>query len=676
MALTTLPLGLETMKNDVQLNNLIAATDARCLDAIRRALPEIEQVQLNLEWTGDFDQAEESLQHGHHDVYFLDQCAGGHDWLEVLRAHGDVGEAQIMLVSDQASIAWNAEALSAGALGCVSYDLIDECWLARILKRVARHKRMTLALSENERRLREVIEIMPVMLLAYNPDATRIIFWNQECERVTGYPAQEIIGHPRAGAQLYPDDTYRLHLRDEWERRGDNYRDWEWEITCKDGSVKTVAWSNISARAPIAGWGTWAVGVDVTERKRLEEALRKAHDELEQRVEERTAELAQVNVMLRQQIAEREQAEAALRESEERLRQVVQNMPVMMIAWNEDARLITAWNRECERVTGYSAEEIVSNPTYVKLIYPDTDYLLRLWAEWVQRGDDYRDMEWDITCKDGSVKTVAWSNISARFPIPGWGTWAIGVDVTERKRAEERALELAIERERVNVLERFIGDASHDLKTPLTAMKVSLSVLKRSPGPEKEARHLAILEAQTAHLERLLEDMLSAVRLDQPTAYVRRRLDLNELGRIVAAEHESLAERKGHRLSFEPADGSPIVNADVEKLNRAMAALVTNALNYTLPGGNVMVRTAVRGASAVIEVEDTGIGIEAFDLPHIFDRFYRADAARSAEVGGTGLGLAIAKTIIEAHQGRIEVKTTPGAGSRFTVYLPIAEGDA
>ncbi|MCP4541126.1 MAG: PAS domain S-box protein, partial [Chloroflexi bacterium] len=129
-------------------------------------------------------------------------------------------------------------------------------------------------------------------------------------------------------------------------------------------------------------------------------------------------------------------AALALQESEARLRQVVENMPVMLDALDANGNNIV-WNKECERVTGYSAEEIVNNPQAMELLYPDAAYRKRMLAARAERGDDYYDWEWQITCKDGTVKTVAWSNISRRLPIPGWATWGIGVNITERKRAEE-----------------------------------------------------------------------------------------------------------------------------------------------------------------------------------------------------------------------------------------------
>jgi PAS domain S-box-containing protein len=124
------------------------------------------------------------------------------------------------------------------------------------------------------------------------------------------------------------------------------------------------------------------------------------------------------------------------RMTEEHLRSLVENMPVMLVALDEKGTII-AWNRECESVTGYTAEEIVGNPRAMDLLYPDAAYRSALLEAWKIRGDDYRNWEWTITAKDGSARTVLWTNLSARFPIRGWATWGIGVDVTERSRAEK-----------------------------------------------------------------------------------------------------------------------------------------------------------------------------------------------------------------------------------------------
>jgi PAS domain S-box-containing protein len=132
-------------------------------------------------------------------------------------------------------------------------------------------------------------------------------------------------------------------------------------------------------------------------------------------------------------ITERKRTEEALQESEARLRTVLENMPVMLDALDENLNIIV-WNRECERVTGYSADEIIGHPNVSELLYPDPAYRERMKGELVA-SEDYRDWEWDTTCKDRSVRTIAWSNISRQYPVPGWARWGIGVDITERKMA-------------------------------------------------------------------------------------------------------------------------------------------------------------------------------------------------------------------------------------------------
>ena len=132
----------------------------------------------------------------------------------------------------------------------------------------------------------------------------------------------------------------------------------------------------------------------------------------------------------------RSKSEEEMEKSEQRLRTVLQSMPVMMDAFDETGAIIV-WNRECEKVTGFSAEEIVANPEAMTLLYPDEVYRSEMIARWKERGNDYYDWEWEMSTKEGEVRAVAWSNISDRFPIPGFASWGIGADVTGRKRAED-----------------------------------------------------------------------------------------------------------------------------------------------------------------------------------------------------------------------------------------------
>ncbi|HEY9641904.1 MAG TPA: PAS domain S-box protein, partial [Coleofasciculaceae cyanobacterium] len=161
----------------------------------------------------------------------------------------------------------------------------------------------------------------------------------------------------------------------------------------------------------------------------------------------RTAKLGDGFVATWRDVTEQHQVEDKLRSSEARLRSILENMPVMLDAFDATGNII-AWNQECERVTGYSAQEVIGNFGIMGQLYPNAHYCQQQTAQWNQQGDYYRNWEWDLTCKNGSVRTIAWSNIAAEFPVPGWATWGIGVDVTERKQTE-RALAQANERFRL-----------------------------------------------------------------------------------------------------------------------------------------------------------------------------------------------------------------------------------
>lgn len=161
---------------------------------------------------------------------------------------------------------------------------------------------------------------------------------------------------------------------------------------------------------------------------------------------------------LRQRVAQLEQELADSRHEAERLRMIIEQIPVMVDAIDTEGK-IALWNRECERVTGYTAEEIVDNPHALAMLYPDPDYLQYMLQRWAEIGNNYRDFIWNITCKDGSIHTISWSNISEQFPVPTWQTWAIGIDVTEQHRQRTELLQF------VSLIESssdFVGIATLD----------------------------------------------------------------------------------------------------------------------------------------------------------------------------------------------------------------------
>lgn len=166
---------------------------------------------------------------------------------------------------------------------------------------------------------------------------------------------------------------------------------------------------------------------------------------------------------------ERQRVETALRQNEERLRLMIEHMPIMVDALDANGQIVL-WNRECERVTGYSAAEIVGQPNAFEKLYPDARYRDQMLAEWQVRGNNYVGWAWDLTAKDGATRTIEWSNISDRIPLFNWPNWGIGIDVTERRRAEAAEQRYAARMEILHEIDRAILAAHSPEETALAAL--------------------------------------------------------------------------------------------------------------------------------------------------------------------------------------------------------------
>ncbi len=218
--------------------------------------------------------------------------------------------------------------------------------------------------------------------------------------------------------------------------------------------------------------------------------------------------------------------------------------------------------------------------------------------------------------------------------------------------------------------QRFVSDASHELRAPLTAIQGNLELLFRHQHMPEAEREEAVCEAlrETNRLSRLVADLLVLARADAGNTLKRCPLDLDSV--VLEAFHEARHLSQGQTLTldgFEPAR----VEGNEDKLKQLLLILLDNAIKYTTPGGQITVRFQRQAADAVMIVRDTGIGIPPEELPHIFERFYRADPARSRDPGGTGLGLPIAQWIAEQHEGKATVESVPNQGTTATVRIPL-----
>jgi signal transduction histidine kinase len=223
----------------------------------------------------------------------------------------------------------------------------------------------------------------------------------------------------------------------------------------------------------------------------------------------------------------------------------------------------------------------------------------------------------------------------------------------------------------------LIANVSHDLRSPLASMQGYLETVlikEETLSASERRRYLETILANTKLLGKLIEELFELSKLDtKQVSPERETFSIAELAQDVVLMYQPHAEKLGIELTTEFAPDLPLVSADIGMVERVLSNLIDNALRYTQQGGRACIRVARDGDRVNVAVVDNGRGITPEDLPHIFDRFYRAGKNDTRRTSGTGLGLAIASKIIEAHGDRIEVVSTPGEGSTFSFELSVDE---
>ena len=220
----------------------------------------------------------------------------------------------------------------------------------------------------------------------------------------------------------------------------------------------------------------------------------------------------------------------------------------------------------------------------------------------------------------------------------------------------------------------FVANVSHEFRTPLTAIQGFAETLIGGAidDPQNRGRFLAIILEHSRRLARLTEDLLRLSQMDAEQLELEiRAVSVPQFIESCYETSQRRAADKGLTLSLNVPTQLPDVAADNRRLQEVLQNLLDNAIQYTLPGGKIVLSAEARGDEVIFTVSDTGIGIPQADQPRIFERFYRVDVARSREAGGTGLGLSISKHLIEAHGGRIWVESEVGVGSKFHFAVPV-----
>lgn len=367
---------------------------------------------------------------------------------------------------------------------------------------------------------------------------------------------------------------------------------------------------------------------------------------------------------------DRKRVDDALRVSEERFQTIFQSSPSGILISELDTARIIDLNQAYAQWIGYTREECIGKTGFELNLYLEkADW--ELFAAKIRR--DGRIQGEEVRQRNRSGEII--QGLLSVEPIELSGkSYLLSMvqDITERKQVEMQAMDLVVQKERLSLLTEFMSNISHDLKTPLAIISNSAYLLERLTNEDRRREKLILIRQQTERLERSIQDMLTIARLDTVPMLDRRTLNLNLIAEDMKAQFGDRAANKEIAFETRLHPGPLWVAGNADELDRVISNLVENALNYTPEQGKVTLSSRQQDGEVIVSISDSGIGISPEAQSRIFERFYRADEARSTHTGGTGLGLAIVKRIVEMHGGRVEVSSVMGEGATFRVCLPQA----
>ncbi len=540
------------------------------------------------------------------------------------------------------------------------------CGAIQTIRDVTGQKHLEEALRVSEREYRELVMLANSIILRWSPEG-RITFLNEFGQQFFGYTATEIIGRHVVGTIVPENESKGRELRPLMEEISADPQKFARSINeniRRNGERVWIDWTNkvvVDEQGKIKE--ILSIGSDITERKQAEEQIRVLNDtlrrhaeSLEQRVAERTAELAAIN---------------------DEQRTIFESASTGIVLLRN--RVIVRCNRKLEEISGYAPGELIGKST--RIWYPNEEaYANGGEAVYLQlaQGETFR-REQQMARKDGSPFWVRLSLRAFDKDAPKKGAVGIIEDITDEYEAAEKlrkAMEAAQAADRIK--SAFLATMSHELRTPLNSIIGFTGIMLQGlTGPLNPEQHkqMTMVQNSSRHLLALINDVLDiskieAGQLDLALATFELRPSIEKMVKLIVP----LAEQKGIKLQLDVSEDIGSIATDQRRLEQVILNVLSNAVKFT-EQGQVHVVCRTENNHYLLSFTDTGIGMQPSEIPNLFQPFHQIDTGLARKREGTGLGLSICRKILDLMGGSIAVASQWGEGSTFTVRLPRQPGD-
>lgn len=518
-------------------------------------------------------------------------------------------------------------------------ELISE--LQKLRKKIARLERDRTGVRKHTGKPAEsppverIFRTLPVMVMAFDSRGT-VIHWNEECERVTGYTAEEIEGNPNSISLLHPASDQQAQFVRDWSKTGMEFFGKDFDLVSKDGRLKMISWSCVSRRYPVPGWDFWWVGADITNCRGTLQAFKDA---------------------------------------ETQYRDLYENAPVGYHMAGPNRKIIDINQTELDLI-GYTREEIVNKKSIRDLISEEFfDRYESLWAQFQKKEiDEAKGIEFCMVHKEGRRIPVRLDATVIRDVDRNLlRTRCVVVDISEPKRLEVELRQAKEQAENATGLkDKFVSLVSHDLRSPFVAILETLKFLEGSSDRPSNSEQRDLIRHSLNTCESaltMIDQLLNISRLQ--TGKIKPRFRFSDGRDLCESQIEKLkylADKKGIQLFNEIPKGCRLY-VDPELFGGVVQNLLSNAVKFCGKGDVVTVFVPNREKGS-LAVKDSGPGINKKLLPNLFKFEEKTATFGTGGERGSGLGLPFSKEIVDLHSGTLTVETEEKKGSTFTIRLP------